>query len=120
MSRELDELVLLFTSLNTEYQGALQHSTSEPNPRSLVCRENLPPPVHFERRRQHRLAPTASSNDADASIEAPPSGTTLVTNIRENGVSSDISFVLSLLLNDQLERPEDTTINFLHSLNELE
>ena len=119
MSRELDELVLLFTSLNTEYKGALQHSTSEPNPRSLVCRENLPPPVHFERRRQHRLAPAASSNDADASIEAPPSGTTL-TNIRDNGVSSDISFVLSLLLNDQLERPEDTTINFLHSLNELE
>ena len=90
---------------------------SEPNPRSLVGRENLPPPVRFESRRKQRPARPASGYGAYARTEAlhPDDAP---TNIRDNGAISDIDSVLSLLLNDQ--RPEDTMMNIPNSLNELE
>ena len=117
MSRELDELVLLFTSLNTEYEGGPRHSTPEPNRRSLVGQKNLPPPVHFERRRQQRPAQPASANTFHANTELSHSADS-TTNIHDNEPSSDVDSILYFLLNDR--PPEDTILNIPHSLNELE
>lgn len=119
MSTELDELVLLFTRLNTEYKGESSRPQLIPLPRSSgsqFCAAELPPPVRFIRRNQNQTQ-SPGNHSPDITV-APPSIEPMI-NCPENEQSmSGVDLVLDLLLGDYQD-DRDFNLHLASSLNEL-
>ena len=102
MSRELDELILLFTRLNTNYTAESARSKQASDPRALrgrVSAAELPPPVRFERRRKGK--PTINHTPSNRSTV--PSAEWVRDRPDANQNSTEFDFVFDALLSDNTE-----------------
>ena len=74
MSSELDELLLLFAKLNTQYKHAKGQSKPKPCPRSQLTQAHvaeLPPPVRFVRRTNAARSPQENNSAANPVFAIP-------------------------------------------------